>query len=114
MAKTAVKKVNKSEAIREHKAAHPEAKPKEISEELNKKGVKVSPGFVSTILTKSKAKGPKRSTGKKRGRPPGAMANIEKSAHGALDNAFDFVHKVGGLLNAQQLIDKLKAFKERL
>ena len=37
-----------------------------------------------------------------------------QAAHAALDTAFEFVVKVGGLFHAEQLISKLKAIKERL
>ena len=36
------------------------------------------------------------------------------AAHAALDTAFDFVQKVGGLVHAEDLIDKLKAIKAKL
>jgi hypothetical protein len=115
VAKSTAKKVNKSQAIRDYKHAHPDAKPKQISEALAKDGVEASPGFVSTILTKSKGvKGTRKRGRKRKMHSNGTMRAIEKGAHGALDSAFDFVHKVGGLLNAQTLIDKLKAFKERM
>ena len=35
-------------------------------------------------------------------------------AHHALDAAFEFIHKIGGLLHAEQLIAKLKSLKEIL
>ena len=36
------------------------------------------------------------------------------AAKAKLDAAFEFIHKVGGLLHAEQLIAKLKWLKERL
>lgn len=44
---------NKSQAIRDYYAAHPNAKPKEISAELKKAGVDVTPAFISTIRSTS-------------------------------------------------------------
>ncbi|HWA97377.1 MAG TPA: hypothetical protein VG713_02750 [Pirellulales bacterium] len=118
MAKVAKKegsKVNKSAEIRSALTQHPDKPPRWIAENLTEKGVKVSAGMVSTIKTKLK-----HSKGKRPGRKPGRKsATLSKSsanamAHEAIDAAFDFVHKVGGLLNAQLVIDKLKAFKERM
>jgi Mn-dependent DtxR family transcriptional regulator len=43
-------KVNKSEAIRDYLADHPEAGPKEVAEALKDLGVK--PAFVSNVKTK--------------------------------------------------------------
>ncbi|HEX4129227.1 MAG TPA: hypothetical protein VHZ24_04235 [Pirellulales bacterium] len=109
---TATRKVNKSEAIREYLKAHPTKMPKEVAEDLTAKGIPVSAQMVSTIKSKGKV-------GKRRGRPgrkPGrpTMKSIQNGAHSALDSAFEFVGKVGGLLHAQDLIDRLKTFKERL
>jgi hypothetical protein len=47
---------NKSQAIREYYAAHPNAKPKEISAELKKQGIDVTPAFISTIRSTSMGK----------------------------------------------------------
>jgi hypothetical protein len=110
MAKVAKKraKVNKSEAVREALKQYPEKGPTEIAAMLAEKGIKVSAQLVSTI--KSKAKGAKPG---KRGRKPAALKKFESTAHDALDSEFDFVYRVGGILNAEQLINKLKTFKER-
>ena len=66
MAKTkkkprAKKTVNKSKAIRDCKARTPGMKPKAIADSLSKKGIKVSPAFVSTVLSNSKTKTKRRS-----------------------------------------------------
>jgi hypothetical protein len=50
----------------------------------------------------------------KPGRKPGSKNAAPVAAHAALDHAFEFVTKVGGLLHAEQLIAKLKSIKERL
>ncbi|MGV3485606.1 MAG: hypothetical protein ACO1RT_14415, partial [Planctomycetaceae bacterium] len=47
---------NKSQAIRDYYAAHPNAKPKEISAELKKAGIDVTPAFISTIRSTSMGK----------------------------------------------------------
>jgi len=60
---------NKSQAIRDYFAAHPDAKPKEAAEELSKQGLSVTPGFASTIRSNSKTK-----KSGKRGRPSKSTA----------------------------------------
>lgn len=68
--------VSKSQAIRDYKKANPSQKPKQIAQELGKKGISVTPGFVSTILSTSKrSKGTKR-----RGRPAGSTRRTAKKA----------------------------------
>lgn len=62
MAKKKAGEPNKSQSIREYSSANPTLKPKQIAADLEKKGISVSPGFVSTILSTSKRK-------KKVGRP---------------------------------------------
>ena len=64
---------NKTQAILDYRAANPDSKPKGISEALAKDGIKVSPGYVSTILSKSKKTGGK--TGRRgAGRPKATRA----------------------------------------
>lgn len=67
MAKKKAGEPNKSQSIRDFSKENPSMKPKQIAEELGKKGVAVSPGFVSTILSTSK----KKSTVGRPGRPAG-------------------------------------------
>jgi len=72
MAKKAAAGPNKSAAIREYKSKHAAAGPKEIAAALADGGVKVSAGFVSTVLSndkRRKGKGRKKS-GRRMGRPP--------------------------------------------
>ena len=71
MAKKATgKAVNKSEAIRDLKAANPNAGPTEIVTELGKQGLVVTTALVSNVLTTAKKKKAK----KKPGRPKGAVS----------------------------------------
>lgn len=73
MAKKKAGEPNKSQSIRDFSKENPSMKPKQISEELGKKGVAVSPGFVSTILSTSKKKS-------KTGRPGRPAGSTKKSA----------------------------------
>jgi hypothetical protein len=107
-------KVNKSAAIREMLKLHPDKGPTEISNLLKEsQNIDAPPSMVSNIKGAGAKKKPK---GKKRGRPIGSgnRAATNGNGHGYLDSAFDFVAKVGGLLHAEQLIDKLKDFKSKL
>ena len=45
--------INKSQAIRDYLAKHPNAGPKEAAEELSKQGIKVSPTLVSGVKARS-------------------------------------------------------------
>ncbi len=61
----AKRKVNKTQAIRDALAADPHASPKALAESLTKRGIKVSPQYVSTVKFSMKNKQPGR---KKKGR----------------------------------------------
>ena len=50
---------SKSEAIRNYKSGHQEAGPTAIAAALSKEGTKVTPAFVSTVLSNAKRKGRK-------------------------------------------------------
>ncbi len=103
-------KTNKSAAIREALKATPEKSAAEIA-----KAVGVTPALVYNVKAALKKK-----SGKAKGKPgrkPGkkaAKVAAPHAAHAALDSAFEFVTKVGGLLHAEQLIAKLRSIKERL
>jgi hypothetical protein len=108
-------KTNKSAKIRELLIATPDRSAVEIANEVGAK-----PGLVYNIKATMKKKAgtakakPGRKPGKKSGKKPVAKAATPQGAHAALDSAFEFVVKVGGLLHAEQLIAKLKSIKERL
>jgi hypothetical protein len=108
MAKAKTKKPSKSAAIREALKTTPDKPAAEIAKEL-----KVTPALVYNVKANMNKK-TKKATGKKRGRKPGKKAAAPHAAHAALDSAFEFVTKVGGLLHAEQLIGKLKSIKEKL
>ena len=97
----AKKTPSKSQQARDHKAKNPKATTQEIADAL-----KISYNAVYQALNKAGG------TKKKGKRGPKKKAPV--AAHAALDHAFDFVTKVGGLVHAEQLIDKLKAFKAKL
>src|ERR1700722_10665827 len=103
-AKTAAP-VSKSQQARDHKAKNPNATTQEIAD-----AIKMSYNAVYQAL---KNAGGGKSGGKRRGKR-GAKGKAPVAAHAALDTAFDFVQKVGGLVHAESLIDKLKAIKAKL
>ena len=112
MAKAKTKKPSKSADIREALKATPDKSAAEIAKDL-----KVTPALVYNVKANMNKK-TKKAAGKKRGRKPGKKAHAKTAAphaaHAALDSAFEFVVKVGGLLHAEQLIAKLKSIKEKL
>jgi hypothetical protein len=99
-------KTSMSAKIRKAFEATPDKSPSEIAKEL-----KVKPGLVYNVKAKMKSGV---TTNGKPGRKPGSKKAAPVAAHAALDSAFEFVTKVGGLLHAEQLIAKLKSIKERL
>lgn len=106
---------NKSAAIREALSASPTKPASEIAKELG-----VTPTLVYNVKAamKKKAGGGKAKRGRKAGGRSKASAATKMkapaAAHNALDSAFEFAVKVGGIVHAEQLISRLKAIKERL
>jgi hypothetical protein len=107
--------VNKSKAIREYYEANPRAKPMEVSEALKKKGITVSPGFVSTIRSTSKSKkGKKKSTRARaskvtpRSRPAaGATSKADVSIE-SLVKLKSVVSELGGIDKTRNVLDGLE------
>ena len=98
---------NKSEAIRDYYKANPQAKPKEVASELKKKGIQVTPAFVSTI----------RSTSKKKngviGRPGRPVGSTTKRSNGevsyeSLLQAKKIVDQMGGIDEARNALTALE------
>jgi len=111
MAKAKTKKPSTSSKIREVLTATPDKPVVEIAKEFG-----VKPGLVYNVKAnmKKKAGKPKGKPGRKPGWKAATNGHAPAAAHEALDSAFDFVMKVGGILHAEQLIGKLKAIKEKL
>jgi len=111
MATAKTKKPSKSAAIRDAIKATPDKSVAEIAKEL-----KVTPGLVYAVKAGDKKKKgrPKGKPGRKPGIKHATNGAAPHGAHAALDSAFEFVSKVGGLLHAEQLIAKLKSIKEKL
>ena len=60
------KKVNKSQAIRDYNEKNSDAGPTAITAALEKKGIAVTTGMVSTVLNKAKKGGARKSNGRGR------------------------------------------------
>ena len=103
----AKKVVNKSQVIRDYAAKHPKAGPTEITRELAKQGVKVSPPLVSNVLGAAKRKKSKRRVAKKGPGRPAAVAS-DKVSLDALVNTSKFVEQVGGVDKAKALIKAIE------
>lgn len=106
MAKRATRRkksgVNKTKAILDLLAANPGTGPKEASAQLAQKGIKVSPGYVSTIKSKAKRSGGKRRRGRKAGAKTGDSISIN-----ALVETKKFAEKMGGVGKLKAAIDAL-------
>jgi transposase len=104
-------KSNKSEQIRAALTANPDKSAAEIAKDT---GVTVGLVYNVKANMKKKAGKSKKKPGPKAGSKVAAKATAPEGVHHALDATFEFIHKVGGLLHAEQLIAKLKSLKERL
>jgi len=98
MARRVKKSGSKSAAIREYQSANPDAKPKEIAENLNKSGFKITPQYVSTILSSARKK---RNGNGRRRRPVEIGSSLDH-----LLAAKKLVREVGSLEAAQQAISQ--------
>ena len=98
-------KTSKSAKIRAALIATPDKPAAEIAKEFGAK-----PGLVYNIKAtmKKKAGTVKGKPGRKLAKKSASKVAAPQAAHAALDSAFEFVMKVGGLLHAEQLINKLK------
>lgn len=107
MAKRKRSTVNKSDAIRQYKAEHPDAKPKQIAEALTQQGIAVKPHMVSTVLYNQKrAEGGKLKG--RRGRKPAARAAVGGNGqYGVLIEAKKFAEAAGGIDAARKVLDVL-------
>lgn len=104
-------KSNKSEKIRAALTATPDKSAAEIAKE---NGVTVGLVYNVKAGMKKKSGSPKGKRGRKPGTKVAAKATAPQGVHHALDAAFEFIHKVGGVLHAEQLIAKLKSLKEKM
>ena len=108
--------VNKSKAIRDYYAANPKAKPKQVSESLKKKGINVSPAYVSTIRSTSRKKKvgkpgrPSGSSKTRRGRTSGSARS--KVSFEALLRVKSIVDEMGGIAQARAALDALEQLTE--
>lgn len=96
---------NKSEAIRSFKSQNPDAGPKEISAGLAKSGIKVTPGFISTVLSNDRRKAGKKR--RKGGRKPGPRPAGGNDALQALVQAKRLADQMGGVGKAKAALDAL-------
>jgi hypothetical protein len=96
----------KSASIRNYKAEHPRAKPKEIAEALTRSGEKVTAAFVSTVLSNDRRRGRKR----KGGRKPGRVSAVNSYNH--LVQAKRLADQMGGVAKAKAALDALAKILE--
>ncbi len=112
MAKKKSAGVNKSQSIREYSKSHPSHKPKQIAEELGKKGISVSPQFVSTILSTSKKKPvrkpgrPKTRSSKTRSSKTRSSARVGRPAKQTRRSSSQDV-SVESLLKVKQIVSEM-------
>ncbi|MCC6127526.1 MAG: hypothetical protein IT426_21425 [Pirellulales bacterium] len=93
--------VNKTQAVRDFIGANSNATPKEVSDGLAKKGIEVSPNYVSSIKGKMTA-----NKGKRKRRQKAATAMSAKTGVGIAEikAAFVLLKHCGGIAAARQAI----------
>ena len=104
-------KMSKSAKIRAALTATPD---KPVAEIAKENGVTVGLVYNVKANMKKKSGAPKGKRGRKPGPKVAVKATAPEGVHHALDAAFEFIHKVGGVFHAEQLIAKLKSLKEKL
>jgi hypothetical protein len=105
MAKSKKEAVNKSQAIRDALAAHPEKSPSEIAEALKAQGLDVNAQYVSTIKSNAKAKGRKTVLKRK----PGRAGN---NGFGTVAAALEFIRAAGGLAEAKHALQTVEEIRQ--
>jgi hypothetical protein len=104
---------SKSEAIRTYKSSHEDAGPTAIAAALTKEGTKVTPAFVSTVLSNAKRKGGKgrRKMGRRkmvrRGRRPAVASRHSSDPVDRLIQAKKLAEQMGGVEQARAALDAL-------
>jgi hypothetical protein len=93
--------MNKSEAIRSYKKSHNGAGPTEIAEALSKDGTKVTPAFVSTVLSNDRRRGRKGRRGSRRG------GRTSGDPLETLVQAKKLADRMGGIEKARAALDAL-------
>ena len=103
------KSVNRSQAIRDYKAKHPDKGPSEIAAALSKRGMKVSPNLVSMALKPPK-KGAKKTGSKQRRTAKRRIARTSNHGSGiaALMRAKAFAQEMGGIEQAKRVLAELE------
>jgi len=96
--------VNKSKAIRDALAAHPDKTPMEIADVLASQGLKISPTYISNVKSMSKAARKARRAGKRMKRKGRSGVANGAIAVNPIVAALDFVRSAGGLEAAKQAL----------
>ena len=102
MARRSSNGASKSEAIRTYKSSHHNAGPTEIAAALGKEGTKVTPAFVSTVLSNDKRRKRK---GRRRGMARGGRTSSDPL--NTLVQAKKMADQLGGLDKARSALDAL-------
>ncbi len=113
-AAAAAEKPNKSQAIRDALAAHPDKSPKEIAEMLGEQGYQLNAQYVSTIKSNANRKAGGASMRVKRklpGRAPRSSSGFASNGMSSVDSALQFIQSCGGLEQAKQVLATVEQIK---
>ncbi len=98
------KKVNKSQAIRDAVKDNPKAGPTEIAQIVSKRGIKVTPTFVSTVKTMAKKR---KRRAKRKAAPVAKPAVSDKVSLSTLVQAKKLADQMGGVEKAKDALAAL-------
>ena len=108
------RKVNKSEAIRDYIAKHPSAGPTEVSTALKKKGIAVTPAYVSGVKNsqKSNASKKRRAPSRKKRKDTSPVEDVVQAGQ-LLYQAVDLVMRAGAK-EAKAMVEMAGKMVERM
>lgn len=102
--------VNKSKAIKDYMAQNPGVLPKAVAAALGEQGIVVTPGYVSMI--KSSVKSKKGGRGGAKGAVRSAGGRSGGISLAALEQAKEVARQLGGVKEAQKVLDALARLME--
>ncbi|OAI57155.1 hypothetical protein AYO47_01795 [Planctomyces sp. SCGC AG-212-M04] len=102
---------NKSQAIRDALAAHPDKSPKDIAEMLGEKGFKMSAQYVSTIKSNMNRKAGGRKVRVMRRKPGSAGRAASATTGNTLDAALTLIQVAGGLGKARAVLETIEQIR---
>ena len=102
--KASAEKVNKTAEVKKLLAKNPDASPKAVSAELNKRGIKMTPAYVSTIKTNLRKQPGRKSLN---GRKSTAKGGADMVSASSLKELKKLVDDIGGIPETREMLNTL-------